>query len=125
MHKDLGKGLPMSTHTKESHYENHQSGAELHDNTAHIHQVAAEHRGEQDHPTGAESSRHAREHSEASYVQELHQTPTTEHGFITFGHEDIARLAYELWEARGCPEGSAEEDWSRAVAQLRARKVNH
>ena len=26
-------------------------------------------------------------------------------------HEEIAALAYSLWEARGCPEGSPEEDW--------------
>ena len=33
-------------------------------------------------------------------------------------HEDIARLAYALWEARGCQGGSSEEDWLRAEEQL-------
>ena len=33
-------------------------------------------------------------------------------------HEEIARLAYSLWQARGCPEGSAEEDWLMAEKQL-------
>jgi hypothetical protein len=28
-------------------------------------------------------------------------------------------LAYEFWRARGCPEGSAEEDWFLAEEQLR------
>src|SRR5579864_2874243 len=28
-------------------------------------------------------------------------------------HADIARLAYALWEARGCQGGSPEEDWLR------------
>jgi hypothetical protein len=34
--------------------------------------------------------------------------------------EEIARLAYSYWEARGCPEGSPEEDWLIAEQQLRA-----
>jgi hypothetical protein len=29
-------------------------------------------------------------------------------------HEEIAQLAYQYWEARGCPLGSPEEDWFRA-----------
>ena len=33
-------------------------------------------------------------------------------------HEEIAALAYSLWEARGCPEGSAEEDWFNAERAL-------
>ena len=32
--------------------------------------------------------------------------------------EEIARLAYSYWEARGCPEGSPEEDWLQAEADL-------
>jgi len=35
--------------------------------------------------------------------------------------EDIARLAYQLWEERGCPIGSPEEDWLRAEELLTAR----
>jgi len=34
-------------------------------------------------------------------------------------HEEIARLAYSHWEARGCPIGSPEEDWYRAENELR------
>jgi hypothetical protein len=33
-------------------------------------------------------------------------------------HEEIAALAYSLWEARGCPEGSPEEDWLNAEGAL-------
>ena len=33
-------------------------------------------------------------------------------------HDQIAQLAYQLWEERGRPEGSAEEDWLRAEKQL-------
>jgi Protein of unknown function (DUF2934) len=31
----------------------------------------------------------------------------------------IAALAYELWKARGCPEGSPDADWLRAEEQLK------
>jgi DUF2934 family protein len=34
--------------------------------------------------------------------------------------EDIARLAYTLWEQRGCPIGSAEFDWFAAEEKLLA-----
>lgn len=33
-------------------------------------------------------------------------------------HEDITTLAYSLWQARGCPEGSPEEDWFNAESAL-------
>ena len=33
--------------------------------------------------------------------------------------QEIARLAYSYWEARGCEGGSAEEDWLRAERELR------
>jgi Protein of unknown function (DUF2934) len=29
-------------------------------------------------------------------------------------HDVIAALAFELWKERGCPAGSAEEDWYNA-----------
>jgi len=32
----------------------------------------------------------------------------------------IANLAYELWQQRGCPMGSPEEDWNRAEQLLQA-----
>jgi hypothetical protein len=37
--------------------------------------------------------------------------------------KDIAALAYALWESRGCPDGSPEEDWFRALDDLRAHKT--
>lgn len=33
-------------------------------------------------------------------------------------HEDVARLAYSYWEARGFQGGSAENDWLRAEGEL-------
>jgi len=36
--------------------------------------------------------------------------------------EQIAQLAYTIWESRGCQGGSPEEDWLAAEAQLMARR---
>jgi hypothetical protein len=36
-------------------------------------------------------------------------------------HEELAVLAYQLWVERGCPEGSPEEDWYRAVRERQLR----
>jgi hypothetical protein len=33
--------------------------------------------------------------------------------------EALALLAYYRWQARGCPEGSPQEDWFRAIEDLR------
>jgi hypothetical protein len=33
--------------------------------------------------------------------------------------QDIANLAYSLWQARGCPDGSAEQDWFEAEQTVR------
>ncbi len=35
--------------------------------------------------------------------------------------EEIARLAYQIWEERGRPIGSAEVDWYEAERQLQIR----
>jgi hypothetical protein len=36
-------------------------------------------------------------------------------------YEEIAKLAYSYWGARGCTGGSPEEDWLRAEQELRVR----
>jgi len=33
-------------------------------------------------------------------------------------HEQVASLAYALWQARDCAEGSPEEDWLKAEHEL-------
>ena len=35
-----------------------------------------------------------------------------------YSQEVIASIAHELWVARGCPEGSPEQDWFRALEQI-------
>lgn len=109
----------MSTrYNNGSHYENHQRAAELHDNAAHAHRAAEKH-GSQDHISGQEHSRQALEHSQKAY--EHSRAAAAAHGIAVFGHDDIAALAHKLWQERGCPEGSPEEDWFHAAEQLRSR----
>lgn len=114
----------MSTrYNNGSHYENHPQAAELHDIAAHAHRAAEKH-GQQEHLTGHERSKHGQEHSGQTYLhaQEQNEKRTNEHGIPLFGHRNIAALAYEFWQARGCPEGSPEEDWFHAAEQLRSRE---
>lgn len=35
--------------------------------------------------------------------------------------EQIAQLAYSLWQSRGCPDGRPEEDWFQAERQVDMR----
>jgi hypothetical protein len=39
--------------------------------------------------------------------------------------EEIARLAYSIWENHNCSQGSAEEDWKEAERELRHSAVNN
>jgi hypothetical protein len=105
-----------------SHYENHQLAAELHNESEHAHRAAGQH-GQEEHLSGTEQSRHEREHSQLAFVDgpQAH-AKVNEHGVPMFGHKEIAALAHSLWQQRGCPEGSPEEDWYRAAEQLRSNK---
>ena len=33
-------------------------------------------------------------------------------------HEQIAAKAYEIWRSKGCPSGTAQEDWDQAERAL-------
>jgi len=46
-------------------------------------------------------------------------------GNPTIEHEELSRLAYSYWEARGFSGGSAEEDWYRAVEELKRQATNN
>jgi hypothetical protein len=37
--------------------------------------------------------------------------------------EEIARRAYEIWQARGCPSGDGSENWQAAEAELIAARI--
>ena len=98
-----------------SHYENHPRAAELRVGAAHAHEVGEQH-GKRDHLTGSEHSRQELEHSPEAHE---HGHPgTVGHGIASFGHDETAALAFDLWRARGCPEGSPEEDWFLALEEL-------
>jgi Protein of unknown function (DUF2934) len=36
--------------------------------------------------------------------------------------EQIAALAYSLWQDRGCPQGTSEQDWFKAEEELTAKR---
>jgi hypothetical protein len=94
--------------------QNHKRAAELHDRAADAHRAAQEHGTGDD-----EHSRQALQHSQVA--NQLTKAIASGYGVTTFGHDAIAVLAYDFWQARGCPYGSPEEDWSRAESELRAR----
>ncbi len=111
----------MSNH--QSHYSNHRRAAELHDLAAHAHLSAAEAHDKQDHLTGHERTRQALEHSQTAYLHtepiRSQLSPAKVH--VTSRHDEIAALAHALWSVRGCPEGSAEDDWFEAKRQLQSQ----
>lgn len=117
----------MSTrYNNGSHYENHQRAAELQDSAEHAHRVAEQEHSKEEHLTAHEQTRQAHEHSSRpNAATETNGHASSGHGVETFGHAEIAALAHELWQQRGCPEGSPEEDWYRAAQQLRSRMPVH
>lgn len=38
-------------------------------------------------------------------------------------NEQIAALAHALWNERGCPEGSPQEDWFKAEQEIRKQRT--
>jgi hypothetical protein len=104
-------------------HNSHQTAADFHNIAAQAHRSAAGHHGQGDHLTGHEHSRQALEHTNKAYRHSL-GVARTEHDAIVPAQrateKNIASLAYKLWEARGCPEGSSQEDWFRAVEKLQS-----
>ena len=49
----------------------------------------------------------------------LHTSPSENGNGID--STEIAVLAHELWQARGCPQGSPDVDWLAAEQQLRGQ----
>jgi hypothetical protein len=56
------------------------------------------------------------------------QSPATQAGSSqsseASSQNEIAQLAYALWQQRGCPEGSAESDWLEAEQKVRESSVD-
>ena len=90
-----------------------QQAAELHNKGQHSHDSAAQTHDKQDHLTDHEQTRRTQEHTPAP--QQDHEK----------AHHATAAVAHEIWQLRGCPEGTAEEDWFNASKELKNRKVDH
>ena len=105
----------------------HQKAAEYHNLAAHAHLAAAAHHQKGDHLTGHEHSRQALEHTNKAYQQSLQAQGIAQTERITnvptheATEQEIAALAYQLWQDRGSPEGSAEHDWFHAIDVLKSR----
>jgi len=51
------------------------------------------------------------------------ETPTVETPAVQISKQDeIAKLAFSYWEARGCQGGSPEQDWARAEQEVHSRR---
>jgi hypothetical protein len=107
-------------------HESQQIAAEYRDLAAHAHRTGAQHHGKEDHLTGHEISRQALEHSNQAYLHapQEHQRDRASHAADGIAYEperqEIAALAYALWQTRSCPQGSPDEDWFHAVEELRS-----
>ena len=42
---------------------------------------------------------------------------------VVVSDQEIARRAYEIWEARGCPPGDGADNWQAAKAELIAARA--
>lgn len=69
----------------------------------------------------AESSRKS---APRKSVPAVEQTPAPEVVFIDLDREEVARLAYSYWEARGYQGGSPVDDWTRAENELREQSLS-
>ena len=107
-----------------SYYVDHQQAAELYDKAAQAYAEAKEHHVTRVRQMGKEDSKQTLEHSQPAHphAQQVRPEAASGHAIAALRHEDITALAHELWRARGCPEGSPEEDWFHAAEHLRARK---
>jgi len=54
-------------------------------------------------------------------VAEILSPATPAASSVAPSYQDVARLAYTYWEARGCQGGSPEQDWLRAEQELSAK----
>jgi Protein of unknown function (DUF2934) len=53
--------------------------------------------------------------------QEQHETKVIENREEnSLGYDEIAERAFLIWQSKGCPMGSAEQDWYQAEEELRA-----
>jgi len=56
--------------------------------------------------------------ADQEHYPEQHEVANAGNGASSPTHDQIAIRAFELWHAKGCPHGTAEQDWFDAEAQL-------
>jgi hypothetical protein len=67
-------------------------------------------------PTSAPGNAAHKHHGKKSVEAAVETAPTPV--AVSVSREDIAKLAYSYWEARGQQDGFAEQDWLRAEREL-------
>lgn len=68
---------------------------------------------------------HKRKMPTAHSLEEAANSDNSLEGYAAMNadlHDEIARLAYQLYEDRGRRDGFHEQDWLRAEQQIRSRK---
>jgi hypothetical protein len=62
-------------------------------------------------------------YSDAAVIDPVGVITAPENGMgPQYSHEDVAKLAYSYWIARGYSHGRADEDWLRAEAELAGKR---
>jgi hypothetical protein len=54
-------------------------------------------------------------------VPDVTTSPDAQPAVAEIDETRIAALAYQLWQERGCPIGSDQDDWFRAETMLRSQ----
>jgi hypothetical protein len=68
--------------------------------------------------TGNAAHKHHAKKSVDTPAEAPVETPQAAAVAVSVSHEQIAKLAYSYWEARGRQDGFAEQDWLRAEREL-------
>jgi hypothetical protein len=66
--------------------------------------------------------RNVAKHSSLARLERSPEPPVAVEETATENHDEIAAVAYHLWQERGCPFGSDQQDWFRAEIELKNRK---
>lgn len=64
----------------------------------------------------------AQESAYQSRRADVYDPQASDQGTESLAQTDIACLAYAIWEARGCPDGCAEDNWYEAQRRLINRR---
>jgi hypothetical protein len=74
--------------------------------------------------TRSAAAMHSKAQTADQVIHPVESTVAPATALIEDPHREIAKLAYEFWEARGYEHGHANEDWLRAEAEYLRRSSN-